>query len=78
MKSSTVWERAQATTDKPSVIETLGSTLGGAASASVEKAVKGYLDTKGDARIAEVLDRVKLMSSVVGISLSIYLLTRRK
>lgn len=75
----TVWHnvpaRAQAT-EESGVLGGLSSALGKQAEQGVQKAVKEYLDGKGDARLAELVDRIKLVVTFAGGALVLYLLSQ--
>ena len=75
----TVWDnvpaRAQASKDG-GVLDGLTSTLGKQAEQGVQRGVKEYLDTKGDARIADLMERVKLVVTLTGGVLIYYLIKK--
>lgn len=75
----TVWDnvpaRAQASKDG-SVLDGLTGALGKQAEQGVQQGVKEYLDTKGDARIADLVGRVKLVVTLTGGALIYYLLKK--
>ena len=75
----TVWDnvpaRAQASKDG-SVLDGLTGALGKQAEQGVQREVKEYLDTKGDARIADLVGRVKLVVTLTGGALIYYLLKK--
>lgn len=75
----TVWDnvpaRAQANKDG-SVLDGLTGALGKQAEQGVQRGVKEYLDTKGDARIADLVGRVKLVVTLTGGALIYYLLKK--
>ena len=75
----TVWDnvpaRAQASKDG-SVLDGLTGALGKQAEQGVQQGVKEYLDTKGDARIADLVVRVKLVVTLTGGALIYYLLKK--
>lgn len=75
----TVWDnvpaRAQASKDG-SVLDGLTSALGKQAEQGVQRGVKEYLDAKGDARIADLVERVKIVVTLTGGALVYYLVKK--
>jgi hypothetical protein len=75
----TVWDnvpaRAQASKDG-SVLDGLTGTLGKQAEQGVQRGVKEYLDTKGDALIADLVGRVKLVVTLTGGALIYYVVKK--
>lgn len=75
----TVWDnvpaRAQASKDG-GVLDGLTGALGKQAEQGVQRGVKEYLDTKGDARIASLVERVKLVITITGGALIYYLVKK--
>lgn len=75
----TVWDnvpsRAQASKDG-SVLDRLTGALGKQAEGGVQRGVKEYLDTKGDARIADLIGRVKLVVTLTSGALIYYLVKK--
>lgn len=76
----TVWHNvpsqlAQASGDS-SVFDSVTSALGKQAEQGVQKAVKEYLDGKGDARLADLVGRVKFVVTFAGGALTLYLLSK--
>ena len=78
-RQRTVWDnvpaRAQASKDG-GVLDGLTSALGKQAEQGVQRGVKEYLDTKGDARIADLVGRVKLVVTLTGGALIYYLVKK--
>lgn len=78
-RPQTVWDnvpaRAQASKDG-SVLDGLTSALGKQAEQGVQRGVKEYLDTKGDARIADLVERVKVVVTLTGGALVYYLVKK--
>lgn len=75
----TVWHnvpaRAQAT-EESGGLGGLSSALSKQAEQGVQNAVKEYLDGKGDARLAELVNRIKLVVTFAGGALLLYLLSQ--
>lgn len=75
----TVWDnvpaRAQASKEG-SLLDGLTGALGKQAEQGVQRGVKEYLDTKGDARIADLVGRVKLVVTLTGGALIYYLIKK--
>lgn len=78
-RQRTVWDnvpaRAQASKDG-GVLDGLTSALGKQAEQGVQRGVKEYLDTKGDARIADLVGRLKLVATLTGGALIYYLVKK--
>ncbi len=71
-----VWDNVPARLAQASeggVLDSLTGAIGKQAEQGVQRAVKEYLDTKGDAKISAVVDRINLVVTVTGIALTLYL-----
>lgn len=75
-----VWEnvpaRSAAQGSNDSVLDTITGKIGKIAESGISGGVKSYLDTKGDARVAQLVSTVQLVSVFAGGALVLYLLSQ--